>query len=151
VAGLPPSPARPAAGRALVVASSHEAARWTGRLAAGDVVIVADRCSRARGLVDAIRRAGAQAIAPPIGAVIAARVHERVTLSAALAPRLAAPAGAAAPAAGVDPLLAPGTEQAVVDVGLAAIVDDGAQPPGALAAQVADARARTLVGGTGRP
>ncbi|HSK05379.1 MAG TPA: hypothetical protein VK932_29220, partial [Kofleriaceae bacterium] len=98
-----------------------------------------------------IRRAGAQAIAPPIGAIAAARVHELVTLSAALAPRRAAPAAPAAPAAWVDPLLAPGTDQAVVDVDLAAIVDDGAQPRDALATKLADARARTLVGGTGRP
>jgi 4-hydroxy 2-oxovalerate aldolase len=147
-AGLPPSPERPADGRAIVVASSDDAARWTGRLAAGDVVIVADRRGRARDVVDAIRRAGAQALAPPIGAIAAARVHELVTLSAALAPRLAAPA---ASAPWVDPLLAPGTDQAVVDVDLAAIVDDGAQPRDALATKLADARARTLVGGTGLP
>ncbi|HWO18031.1 MAG TPA: hypothetical protein VNO30_04625 [Kofleriaceae bacterium] len=155
-AGFAPSHDRPAGDeRAIVVASGHEAARWLGALAAGDVVIVADRSSAARDLADAIRRAGAVALAPPVGAVIAARVHELAALSAELAPRLAAPAAAAAGAAAaeiwVDPLLAPGAEQAVVDVDLAAIVDDGAQPRGALAAKVAAARARSLVAGTGRP
>lgn len=178
-AGFEPSLERPAgspggagATRAIVVASGHAASGWLGALAAGDVVIVADRCSEARGLVDAIRQAGAQALAPPIGAIVAARVQELEALSAELAPRLAelgepgelgGPGGSTSDATGestggptsaaawVDPLLAPGTDQAVVDVGLAAIVDEGTQPRGALVAQVAAARARALAGGTGRP
>jgi hypothetical protein len=65
-----------------------------------------------------------------------------------MAPLLAAPDGGAP---WVGPLLAPGRDQAVVDVGLSAIIEDGPHAPAELTAQVADARARTLVNGTGSP
>jgi len=80
--------------------------------------------------------------------VSAARVHELIALSAQIAPLLAAPDGAAP---WVGPLVAPGSGHAVVDVGLSAIIEDGPHAPGEIAAQVARARARTLVDGTGTP
>lgn len=147
-AGFAPAHDRAARGRAIAVARSDDAARWIAQLQAGDVVILVDRGAQARGVVDAVRQAGAQALTPPIGAVIAARVHELITLSAQLAPLLAAP-DASAP--WVDPLLAPGRDQAVVDIGLATIVEPGPHPRAELAARVALARARTLISGTGRP
>ena len=61
---------------------------------------------------------------------------------------LAAPDGVAP---WVGPLLAPGRGQAVVDVGLSAMIEEGPHAPGELAVQVADARARTLINGTGIP
>jgi hypothetical protein len=80
--------------------------------------------------------------------VIAARAHELITLTAQMVPLLAARDGAAP---WVGPLVAPGRDQAVVDVGLSAIIEPGPHAPTQLAAQVADARARTLVDGTGSP
>ncbi|HEU4730141.1 MAG TPA: hypothetical protein VFT22_19720 [Kofleriaceae bacterium] len=147
-AGFEPARERGAADRAIVVASGAELARWIGQLRAGDAVILIDRGAQARGSADAIRDAGAQALTPPVGAVIAARVHELITLSAQIAPLLAAPDRVAP---WVGPLVAPGRGQAVVDVGLAAIIEDGSHAPGELVAQVAGARARTLVNGTGTP
>jgi hypothetical protein len=151
-AGFRPTRERPAGGRAIAVAAGAETARWIGALAAGDVVVVAERSGRARGMVDAIRKVGGHAIAPPIGTIVASRVRELEVLAAALEARLGGSATVAAgDVAWVDPLLAPGTEQAVVDVELAAIVEKGASPWEALAVKVAEARARTLVAGTGRP
>jgi hypothetical protein len=147
-AGFEPAHDRDAGQRAIVVARSDGAARWIAQLRAGDVVILVDRGAQARSVVDAIRQAGAQALTPPIGAVIAARVHELITLSAQLAQLLAAPDGMAP---WVDPLLAPGRDQAVVDVGLSTIIEEGPHPRAELAARVAEARARTLINGTGRP
>jgi 4-hydroxy-2-oxovalerate aldolase len=147
-AGFDPAHDRGAADRAIVVASTADAARWIAQLRAGDVVIVVDRGAQARSSVDAIRKAGAHALTPPIGAIIAARIHELITLSAQVAPLLAAPDGVAP---WVGPLLAPGRDQAVVDVGLSTIIEDGPHPRAELAAKVADARARTLVSGTGSP
>lgn len=147
-AGLEPAHDRGASERAIVVASSAGAARWIAQLRAGDVVIVVDRGAQARSTADTIRRAGAQALTPPIGAVIAARVHELISLSAQVAALLATSDGVAP---WVGPLLAPGRDQAVVDVGLSAIIEDGPHPRAELAARVADARARTLISGTGSP
>ena len=147
-AGFEPAHDRGATDRAIVVASSADAPRWMAQLRAGDIVIVVDRGAQARSLVDAIRRAGAQALTPPVGAIIAARVHELITLSAQVAPLLAAPDGAGP---WVGPLLAPGRDHAVVDVGLSTIIEDGPHPRAELAARVADARARTLISGTGNP
>lgn len=147
-AGFAPAAERGAADRVVVVASSTELARWIGQLRAGDAVILVDRGAQARSSADAIRQAGAHALTPPVGAVIAARVHELITLSAQMAPLLAAPDGVAP---WVGQLLAPGRAQAVVDVGLSAIIEDGPHAPGELAAQVADARARTLINGIGLP
>jgi hypothetical protein len=147
-AGFEPAHDRGASDRAIVVASCDGADRWIGQLRAGDIVILVDRGRQARGMVDAIRQAGAQALAPPIGAVIAARAHELITLSAQVASLLGAPDRATP---WVDPLLAPGRDQAVVDVGLSTIIEEGPHPRAALAVQVAEARARTLVSGTGRP
>jgi hypothetical protein len=147
-AGFEPAPERGAADRAIAVASSAELARWVGQLRIGDAVILVDRGARARSSADAIRKAGGQALTPPVGAVIAARMHELITLSAQIAPLLDAPGGATP---WVGPLLAPGRDQAVVDVGLSAIIEEGPYAPGELATQVADARARTLVNGTGSP
>jgi hypothetical protein len=39
----------------------------------------------------------------------------------------------------------------VVDIDLSTIIEDGPHAPRELAAQVADARARTLIDGTGAP
>ena len=147
-AGLDPAPERGAAERAIAVATSDELARWIGQVRAGDAVILVDRGAQARAAADAIRAAGAQALMPPVAAVIAARVHELIALTAQLAPLLAGPDGGAP---WVGPLVAPGSSQAVVDVGLSAIIEDGPHEPGDLAAQVAAARARTLVDGTGSP
>jgi len=146
--GFAPAHDRGASDRAIVVASSTGAARWTGQLRAEDIVIVIDRGAQARSSVDAIRQAGAQALTPPIGAVIAARVHELITLSAQIAPLLAAPDRVAP---WVGPLVAPGRDQAVVDVGLSTIIEAGPHEPAELAAQVACARARMLIDGTGSP
>jgi 4-hydroxy 2-oxovalerate aldolase len=139
---------RGASERAIAVASSAHSAAWIGQLRAGDIVIIVDRGARARGAADAIRRAGAQAITPPIGAVVAARAHELITLTAQVVPLLTARDGAAP---WVGPLVAPGQDQAVVDVDLSAIIEPGPHAPTQLAAQVAGARARTLVDGTGSP
>jgi 4-hydroxy 2-oxovalerate aldolase len=147
-AGFEPAPGRGAADRAIAVASSAELAHWVGQLRVGDAVILIDRGARARSSADAIRQAGGQALTPPVGAVIAARMHELITLSAQIAPLLGAPGGTTP---WVGPLLAPGRDQAVVDVGLSAIIEEGPDAPGELATQVADARARTLVNGTGSP
>ncbi|MEJ7603957.1 MAG: hypothetical protein WKG01_39115, partial [Kofleriaceae bacterium] len=143
VAGYEPAAERPAGERAIVVAASHDAARWTPQLRAGDVVIVIDRGAQARVAVDAIRRAGAHALTPPIASVIAARIHELVSLSSQVAPLLQAPQDAA----WVDPLVAPGGEQAVVDLELASILDEGTQSRAELTPKVAAARARRLMGG----
>ncbi|MEO7730023.1 MAG: hypothetical protein ABIY55_03555, partial [Kofleriaceae bacterium] len=51
----------------------------------------------------------------------------------------------------VDPIFAPGTDEAVVDIGLATVVEAAGQPWAELAARIADARARTLMTGTGKP
>lgn len=157
-AGFRPTRERPAGGRVVAVAAGLaevERARWLGTLAMGDVVVIVERSARARVLVDLIRKVRAHAIAPPIGATVAARVRELAALAAALEARL----GEAPPAdpwddevaAWVDPLLAPGRYQAVVDVDLAAIVEEGSSPREALAMKVAAARARSLVAGTGQP
>ena len=146
-AGFALAPDRPAGDRVIVVATSR-VARELGGLCAGDVVIVIDRGDQARSAVDTIRSAGARALAPPIGAVVAARVQELVALTALIAPVL----DALDPGARwVDPIFAPGTDQAVVDIGLATVVEAAGQPWADLAARIADARARTLMTGTGMP
>lgn len=128
-------------GRKVVVARSGD----PGPLGADDVVVVADRGPRARELADAVRRAGARAIAPAFATVIASRLQELIELSAQLgsAPDASAP--------WVDPLQAPGRDQAVVDLELAAIVEPGTGSRDELIANVAAARARTLAAGTGKP
>jgi hypothetical protein len=146
-AGYEVTAERPASDRVVVVASSLESARWTNQLRAGDVVILIDRGPEARTSVDAIRRAGAQAVTPPIGAIVAARAQELITLSMKLPALLAS----TAEAPWVDPLLAPGSDQAVVDVGLSTIVDGGTHRRSDLVTKVATARARELAKGTGRP
>lgn len=146
-AGFEIAPDRPGGDRVIVVATSH-VARWLDGLRAGDVVIMLDRGGPARSAVDAIRRVGARALAPPVGAVLAARVQELVTLTAQLAPGLDPPDPGAR---WVDPIFAPGTDEAVVDIGLATVVEAAGQPWAELAARIADARARTLMTGTGKP
>jgi 4-hydroxy 2-oxovalerate aldolase len=146
-AGFEVAPDRPRGDRVIVVATSR-VARWLDGLRAGDVVIMIDRGGEARSAVDAIRSAGARALAPPIGAVVAARVQELVALTAQLAPALDHPDPGAR---WVDPIFAPGTDQAVVDIGLATVVEAAGQPWAELAARIADARARTLTTGTGKP
>jgi 4-hydroxy-2-oxovalerate aldolase len=146
-AGFAPAPDRPGDARVIVVVTSHVARRLAG-LRAGDVVILIDRGAQARSAVDALRDAGARTLAPPIGAVVAARVQELVALTTQIASGLEEEAPGAR---WVDPVFAPGTDQAVVDVGLATVVEAAGQPWAELAATVAGARARTLMTGTGKP
>lgn len=148
-AGFEVSAERGGGERAVVVVTHAGAADVVPRLVAGDIVVLTDRRhDGGRAVVDAIRSAGAQAIAPPVAATLAARAHELVALTAQLEPLLAT---AAPDAPWVPPLLAPGRAQAVVDVELGTIVEDGPHPHDELVTTVAAARARTLANGTGRP
>jgi 4-hydroxy 2-oxovalerate aldolase len=139
---------RAKAASSLVVAAGRPG-RWTDEIRRGDRVLLLDRRPPTRAAVDAIRERGGIAFAPPVADVIGPEVE----LNLSLAERIESSVrlGAETARAGwVEPWLAPGRHQAVVDGALGSILDPGERRAGEVALEVAEARARALVSGAGK-
>jgi len=146
LAGHRSSPERSSSESVVVVASSADITSWRDKLRPGDIVVLVDRGSRARAAVPFLRAAGAQALMPAIGSVIAARIDQML----AVASQLQALTVASVPGL-VDPLQAPAPDEAVVDLAFGAIVENGSQPLPRVIDTVAQLRAAALASGRGTP